>query len=35
LVGLGTSFVRALSEENADHYGIAMQDPEGNEFDIN
>ncbi len=27
--------VRVLSEEGLDHYGIAMQDPEGNEFDIN
>jgi hypothetical protein len=24
-----------LSEEGLDHYAIAMQDPEGNEFDIN
>jgi hypothetical protein len=24
-----------LSEDGLDHYGIAMQDPEGNEFDIN
>ena len=35
LVGLGASYVRVLSEEGLDHYGIAMQDPEGNEFDIN
>jgi hypothetical protein len=35
LVGLGASYVRALSEEGLDHYAIAMQDPEGNEFDIN
>ena len=35
LVGLGASVVRVLSEEGLDHYGIAMQDPEGNEFDIN
>ena len=35
LVGLGASFVRALSEEDVDHYGLAMRDPEGNEFDIN
>jgi len=26
---------RMLSNEGLDHYGIAMQDPEGNEFDIN
>ena len=35
LTGLGASYVRVLSEEGLDHYGIAMQDPEGNEFDIN
>ncbi len=35
LAGLGPSYVRVLSEEGLDHYGIAMQDPEGNEFDIN
>jgi Glyoxalase-like domain len=35
LVGLGASYVRVLSEEGLDHYAIAMQDPEGNEFDIN
>ena len=35
LVALGASHVRVLSEEGLDHYGIAMQDPEGNEFDIN
>ncbi|HUA40016.1 MAG TPA: VOC family protein [Streptosporangiaceae bacterium] len=35
LAGLGASFVRVLSEEGLDHYAIAMQDPEGNEFDIN
>ena len=35
LAGLGASYVRVLSEEGLDHYGIAMQDPEGNEFDIN
>jgi len=33
--GLGASLVRVLREEGLDHYGIAMQDPEGNEFDIN
>ncbi|MFY9774809.1 MAG: hypothetical protein WAK28_09595 [Trebonia sp.] len=27
--------VRALFEDGLDHYGIAMRDPEGNEFDIN
>ena len=35
LAGLGAAYVRALSEEGLDHYGVAMQDPEGNEFDIN
>jgi hypothetical protein len=35
LVGLGASRVRVLSKEGLDHYGIAMLDPEGNEFDIN
>jgi Glyoxalase-like domain len=35
LAGLGASYVRVLSEEGLDHYAIAMQDPEGNEFDIN
>jgi hypothetical protein len=35
LAGLGASYVRALSEDGLDHYAIAMQDPEGNEFDIN
>jgi hypothetical protein len=35
LSGLGASYVRALAEEGLDHDGIAMQDPEGNEFDIN
>jgi Glyoxalase-like domain len=35
LAGLGASFVRVPSEEGLDHYAIAMQDPGGNEFDIN
>jgi hypothetical protein len=35
LAGLGASYVRVLSVERLDHYAIAMQDPEGNEFDIN
>jgi len=35
LAGLGASYVRVLSQAGLDHYGIAMQDPEGNEFDIN
>jgi glyoxalase superfamily protein len=35
LVGLGATMVRVLAEEGLDHYGVAMKDPEGNEFDIN
>jgi len=35
LAGLGGFYVRVLSEEELDHYGIAMKDPVGNEFDIN
>ena len=35
LAGLGASRVRVLCEEGLDHYGVAMRDPEGNEFDIN
>jgi hypothetical protein len=35
LADLGGTIVRALSEEGLDHYGVAMKDPEGNEFDIN
>jgi catechol 2,3-dioxygenase-like lactoylglutathione lyase family enzyme len=34
LAGLGATIVRALREEGLDHYGVAMKDPEGNEFDI-
>lgn len=34
LAGLGASIVRVLSEEGLDHYGVAMHDPEGNEFDV-
>jgi len=32
---LGATMVRVLEEEGLDHYGVAMKDPEGNEFDIN
>ena len=32
LVGLGASVLRVLSTEGLDHYGVVMQDPEGNEF---
>jgi len=27
--------VRVIREDGVDHYGVAMRDPEGNEFDIN
>jgi hypothetical protein len=29
------AIIRVLHTEGLDHYGVAMQDPEGNEFDIN
>jgi glyoxalase superfamily protein len=35
LVGLGATRKGAITEEGLDHYGVAMVDPEGNEFDIN
>lgn len=35
LVGLGATIARILAEPGADHYGVAMTDPEGNEFDVN
>ena len=35
LAGLGAVLVGVLSTEGLDHYGVAMKDPEGNEFDIN
>jgi hypothetical protein len=35
LAELGATIVRSLAEEGLDHYGVAMADPEGNEFDIN
>ena len=35
LVSLGAKLVRSLAEPGLDHYGVAMTDPEGNEFDIN
>jgi hypothetical protein len=35
LEALGATLVRAISEDGLDHYGVAMRDPEGNEFDIN
>jgi hypothetical protein len=27
--------VRVLETEGLDHYAVAMNDPEGNEFDVN
>ena len=35
LAGLGATVTGSLTEEGLDHYGVAMKDPEGNEFDIN
>lgn len=35
LVDLGARIVGVLETEGLDHYAVAMQDPEGNEFDIN
>jgi Glyoxalase-like domain len=35
LADLGATVTRVLHEEGLDHYGVAMKDPEGNEFDIN
>ncbi len=35
LAGLGAAMVGVLEDEGIDHYGVAMKDPEGNEFDIN
>ena len=35
LTGLGATVVKVLEEDGLDHYGVAMTDPEGNEFDIN
>ena len=35
LTDMGATMVRVLEEEGLDHYGVAMADPEGNEFDIN
>ena len=35
LADLGATAVSSLSYEGIDHYGVAMKDPEGNEFDIN
>ena len=35
LAALGARLVGVLETEGLDHYAVAMQDPEGNEFDIN
>jgi Glyoxalase-like domain len=35
LCDLGATMVGVSSEEGIDHYGVAMKDPEGKEFDIN
>jgi hypothetical protein len=35
LADLGAVLVDVLNTEGLDHYGVAMKDPEGNEFDIN
>jgi Glyoxalase-like domain len=35
LAGLGATMTAVLFEEGIDHYGVAMRDPEGDEFDIN
>lgn len=34
LVAAGATALRALEQEGLDHYAVAMQDPEGNEFCI-
>ena len=35
IAALGATIVRVLCQDGLDHYGVAMRDPEGNEFDIN
>jgi Glyoxalase-like domain len=35
LAGLGATITCVLYTEGFDHYAVGMQDPEGNEFDIN
>jgi Glyoxalase-like domain len=35
LTELGATISAVLFDEGIDHYGVAMKDPEGNEFDIN
>ena len=35
LVGLGATKTVVMYQDGLDHYAVGMQDPEGNEFDIN
>jgi hypothetical protein len=35
LVDLGATQTTVMSSDGLDHYAVGMQDPEGNEFDIN
>ena len=35
LADLGATPTGALTAEGLDHYAVGMQDPEGNEFDVN
>ncbi len=35
LAELGATITGALTADGLDHYAMGMQDPEGNEFDIN
>lgn len=35
LVAAGASVLRVLATDGLDHYGVVMQDPEGNEFCVN
>jgi hypothetical protein len=35
LTSLGAVLVGVVNTDGLDHYGVAMRDPEGNEFDIN
>jgi hypothetical protein len=35
LEALGATLVRVICQDGVDHYGVAMRDPEGIEFDIN
>lgn len=35
LTELGATVVQVLQQDGLDHYGVAMTDPEGNEFDVN